>query len=411
MLFRLAVLLAACLNAAAQEPLSLAEAQRLAVRRSLQMSAADLGVSAARDMAVAAAQLPDPVLSIGVENLPVEGPERYTISRDFMTMRRIGVMQELTRKEKRTLRAERYELEAQKGLTEKDALRAAIQRDTALAWMEAWYAEAMAGVVAQMRVRGLQEVQAADAEYRGGRGNQADVLMVRASLAMLDDRAAELERKVRTTRTMLSRWTGTAHEQPLGDKPFIGRVDARAHGSDDDLAGHPQIAVLARQEQIAASEARLAAANRDPDWSVELAYSIRGSMFGDMVSLGVSVPLPWDRANRQDREVAAKLAMAAQARAQREEAVRQHVAEVRTMATEWDSNRRRLLRYEGEIVPLAEGRSQAAMAAYRGGKSSLTEVLAARRGELEARLAALQLENETARLWAQLNFLIAENAQ
>ena len=44
--------------------------------------------------------------------------------------------------------------------------------------------------------------------------------------------------------------------------------------------------------------------------------------------------------------------------------------------------------------------------AYRGGKAMLTEVLAARRAEIDVRLLALQLEADTARLWAQLNFLL-----
>ncbi|MFX4921872.1 hypothetical protein ABTC28_19130, partial [Acinetobacter baumannii] len=43
--------------------------------------------------------------------------------------------------------------------------------------------------------------------------------------------------------------------------------------------------------------------------------------------------------------------------------------------------------------------------AYRGGKASLAELLAARRNEIDVRQQALQLQMETARLWAQLNFL------
>ncbi len=35
----------------------------------------------------------------------------------------------------------------------------------------------------------------------------------------------------------------------------------------------------------------------------------------------------------------------------------------------------------------------------------LAEVLAARRSELDVRLSGLQLEADTARLWAELNFL------
>jgi hypothetical protein len=55
----------------------------------------------------------------------------------------------------------------------------------------------------------------------------------------------------------------------------------------------------------------------------------------------VSVPLPWDRGNRQDREIAAKLAMAEQARAQREELLRAHAAKVRALLLEWQNGRER----------------------------------------------------------------------
>ena len=408
--FLFAALIAAALPAvvlAAEPALGLREAQRLAIERSRSLAGQGLAVSASRDMAVAAGQYPDPVVKLGVENVPAEGGDKFSLTRDFMTMKRVGVMQELTGGEKRRLRAERYELEALKGVAERQVTLAMVQRDVALAWLDAWHAEAMAGVLAEQRLRGLQEVQAAEAEYRAGRGSQSDVLMAHASLAMLDDRAADLERRVRTARTMLARWTGDDAARALAQRPDIGAIDVATH--DETLAQHPQIEVLARAQEIAASEARLARANRKPDWSIEFAYSERASRFGDMFSVGVSIPLPWDKANRQDREAAAKLALAGQAEALRDEALRQHVAEVRAMVQEWESNRTRLVRYEREIIPLASRRSDAVVAASRGGKSSLGDVLAARRAELEARLQALQLENETARLWAQLNFLIPEN--
>src|SRR5436309_16043872 len=88
----------ATLSAHAQA-LSLEEAQRRAVDRSLQLAAQDSAVRASREMAVAAGQLPDPVVKAGIDNLPVNGADQFSVSRDFMTMRRIGVMQELTRGE------------------------------------------------------------------------------------------------------------------------------------------------------------------------------------------------------------------------------------------------------------------------------------------------------------------------
>jgi outer membrane protein TolC len=52
----------------------------------------------------------------------------------------------------------------------------------------------------------------------------------------------------------------------------------------------------------------------------------------------------------------------------------------------------------------------ATIAAYRGGKANLSDVLGARRNEIDVRIQALQLAAETARWWAQINFLLPSDA-
>lgn len=141
--------------------LTLTEAQALAVGRSRQLPAQDFAVAASRDLAVAAGRLPDPLLRIGLDNLPITGPDRFSIGNDFMTMRRVGISQEITRTEKRQLRADRFEREADKSIAEKTAILAVIQRDTALAWLERYYAEAMAAVVAEQARQARLEIEAA----------------------------------------------------------------------------------------------------------------------------------------------------------------------------------------------------------------------------------------------------------
>jgi outer membrane protein TolC len=78
------------------------------------------------------------------------------------------------------------------------------------------------------------------------------------------------------------------------------------------------------------------------------------------------------------------------------------------MFNEWENGQERITRYERELVPLAQDRTRAALAAYRGGKGDLNTVLGARRNEIEVRTQALQLEMDTARAWAQLNFLVPD---
>jgi outer membrane protein TolC len=402
------VLCVSSLAIAADAPLTLAEAQRQAVVRSRLLAAQDLASAATREMAIAAGQLPDPVATLGINNLPINGPDAWSLTNDFMTMRSVGLMQEFTREEKRQARAERLERDADKSLAEKTARVAAIQRDTALAWLDRYYAEAQLAVVADQSRQARLEIEAAETAYRTGRGNLADVLAARSALGALDDRASELGRRLGVAKIALARWIGAAAAAPLAAKPAIDAIRLDPRTLDADLEHDPQIAVLARQEGVADAEVREAQANKKPDWSVQLMYSQRGPAFSNMISVSVSVPLQWDQKNRQDREVAAKLAMRDQARAEREDMLHARAAEVRAMLAEWENNRERGVRYERELVPLAAERTQATLAAYRGTKASLTEVLLARRNEIDVRLQALQLEMDTARAWAQLNFVFPE---
>ncbi len=392
-------------SVAAADSLTLDQAQQRALERSRSLPAQDASVAAARELAVAAGRLPDPVLRAGIDNLPVSGSDRFNIGSDFMTMRRIGVMQELTASDKRRLRAAQMERTADKASAEKEVEIARIERETAQAWIDLYFVKQMADLVRQQVGQAQLDLGAAEAAYRAGKGSQGDVFAARGRIGTSQDKVNEFDTLVRTAQSKLARWTGPDVDVVPASLPDIGQVRLDPDSLDSQLAHHPEIAVLDRQEAIARTEVQLAEANRHPDWSVEVSLQHRGQGYSNMLSVGVSVPLQWDRKNRQDRELAAKIMQAEQVRDEREEMLRAHAAEVRVMLDEWRSGRERLARYKRELEPLAADQSAAVLAAYRGGKAALAEVLAARRNELDVRLQALQLAAETAKRWAQLNFL------
>src|SRR4051812_36337192 len=287
--------------ARAQSNLSLADSLRIAVERSKKVAAQDASITAIKEMGVAAGQLPDPVLKFGLDNVPADGPDRFSVARDFMTMRRIGVMQEITRGDKRKLKTERYEREAERASAEKSVAIAVLQKDTAQAWLDRYYLERMRAVVVSQAQEANLEIQSAEGAYRAGRGSQVDVYSARASRVALDDRLSELDRKLKNANTMLARWIGIAVQLPLIGAPDISKVPLAGHSLEQDIEGHPEIAMLAKQVAIAQTETQLARANRQADWSVEVAYQERGPAYSNMFSVGVSVPLQWDAKNRQDR--------------------------------------------------------------------------------------------------------------
>jgi outer membrane protein TolC len=399
----LALLLSLTASAQTAPSLSLEQALQLAQDRSRQLPAQDALASSARHMAVAAAQLPDPVLKAGINNLPVNGPDAYSLNRDPLTMRSIGVMQEFVRGDKRSARAQRFEREAQASEAARALSLSNLQRDTTMAWLDCFYQARLLELLQRQRVEALLQIDAAQAAYRGARGAQADVLAARSALAQMDDRLAQAERQLATARSQLARWVGDAARQPLAELPDTSRVRISDVDLQSQLEHHPQVAVLARQEAVAQADAEIARSNQQTDFSVELMYNQLGPAYANMVSLNVSIPLQWDQKNRQDRELSAKLAVVEQLRSDREEATRAHVAEVQAMLQEWQSNRQRLERFDTTLLPLARERVSAALAAYRGGAGTLTAVLEARRGDIDTQMERIRLELETARLWAQLN--------
>lgn len=396
---------------AADTTLTLQGAQKVAIERSRLLTSKDYAASAARDMASAAGELPDPVLKVGIDNLPVEGDERFRLGRESMTMRRIGVMQDFPRAEKRRLRSQRFEREAEKSVAEKTALAATIERDTAVAWLNLYYTQRMAALVSKQLELAKQEIQAVEAAYRSGTSKQAEIFSTHSYLSQLENRKSEIDRRSRDARIALARWVGESAQLPIAGEPDIKVVRFDLANIERELNHHPELAVATKQEEIAAAEANLARADRKADWSVELAFQQRGSAYSNMVSLGVSIPLQLNRKNRQDRELSARLAQVEEARAVREDLLRAHVAELEAMINEWKTNQDRHARYARELIPLAHSRVDAQMASYRGGKASQAEVLTARREETEMRLQAVELEMEIARIWAQINFLIPNTSR
>ena len=390
----------------AQPTLSLEQAVQLSLQQSRQLPAHDAQAQAARQMAIAAGQMPDLTLKLGVNNLPVTGPDTFSLTNDFMTMASIGFMRELTGSDKLKARSARFEREADAALADRALTQVTLARDTATAWLERHFQERMQGLLRAQRDEARLQVEGAEATYRGGRGSQADVFASRALVAQLDERLQQIEQNIAIAQTRLVRWVGPEGRQPLAAAPDLTQIPLKADELDEMLRKHPYIAVLEKQEGVARAEADIAQTEKKSDWSMELMFNQRGPAYSNMISINFSLPLQNNQANRQDRELAARLSRVGQLQAQRDEALRERIAEAAIRLQQWQGNRKRLETYDRELIPLGAQRTQAALAAYRG-SGPLLAVLEARRMEIDTRMDRLRLEMETAGLWAQLNHLIA----
>jgi len=372
--------LAACLTlammgaaAAAPAPLALTQAQQLAIERSPLMTAYSASVDAARAMAATAGQSRVTDGKAGVEQRPVQESDASAFGRNVNTVTRSGLVQQPFSAEMRQSLAERYARDADRANVQQLATRVDIGRETALAWFECYYVEQMARVATDQLNFVRVELEAAERMYWAGRLTQAEFYATRSMLVSFEDRSSELEHRGRATRIALKRWVGDAGDAPLAALPDVDRVLLRPAALEGDLARLPEIALLEKQEDIAASDVRVARADR-----------------------------------QSTAEIGISLAKRDEARATREEKLRAEVADMRIRIDEWQHARDRRDRYARQLVPLARERTQASLVAYRGGKASLSEVLAARRAETEAQMQSIETAREVARMWTRINFALPD---
>lgn len=388
--------------ACGQATLTLEEAFRIAEANAPSVSAAGLAARGALEMAAAASQLPDPVLRAGIDNLPVDGPDAFSLERDFMTMRRIGVMQEYVSAAKRTSRRERGEREARRFDAEAAMSRAEIRTEVAGVWYDRLYARRSEQLLQTLADEVAMQQRATEAQLASGKASVAEALMIRAALVQAQDRALAARRQQQSGTARLARWLGDDAERPPvenlampGDAEIAALVAHEVHNI-------PHLRVLAEQIEVAQADVEVAKQNRSPNWTWEVAYAQRGPAYSNMVSVGVSVPLPIARAERQDREIAARIAQRDQAREALEDARRRHRSEFNAMRVELTTLRERWRQLDERLLPVARQRVDVTLAAYRGAQQTLGSVLEARRAEVDIRLQLLEIERDAARLWAQL---------
>lgn len=389
------------------EGLSFEAALQRAEAQTPQLQARQASLEGATMATIAADALPDPKAFIGLDNLPIDGPDRFSTRRDFMTMQKIGLMQDFPNGGKRQARAEG----AQARVTQEEAQlrlsRVTVRIDTATVWINRFYLERQDGLLDELDRDNRLLAAVAKAQLAAGKGMAADALLPRQEAIALGNRRDELQRDLAKADAALRRWVGDDAPQGLAGEPPRFAVDAnrlRQH-----VEHHPELRLFAPMTAQAEAELHAAEAARRPDWGVELAYQKRGPAFSDMVSLQVSLDLPLFTAKRQNPLIRAKQQALLSLAAERDAMRREHLATLEAEVADYTALSQQLRRLQEQALPLAREKVDLLLAAYRSGRGNLTLVLQARRELRDTRLQALDLENRQQVMAARLHFLFEDH--
>jgi len=386
--------------------LSLDEAARIAATHAPQLQANQYRIEAAQQDAVRAGRLPDPMLTAGINNLTVTGPQAFNAAADDMTMRQLGITQEIPSHIKRVAEKQVAQAGVQLANANEVTLQLATQEAAASAWVALWTAQQERALLSELRGQDQLATEASKARLAGGAGTASAVLATRADAEALANQIDAADAEVAAAHAGLQRWLGEAADRPLGDPPDFSTLRVPEAQLEAKLDQQGALLAWGPREDQADAVIALARAGKHPDFSVSLMYGERINR-PDMLAIEFGVSLPLFPGNRQDRNISARYADRAAVRAEFEDARRGQRRAVAQAVADWQGWNRQVRRFRKQLLPLAADRSRTALALYRGG-GSLEPWLEARRDEIRTRIDYAKALSAWGKAWVALAYLLPD---
>jgi len=257
-----------------------------------------------------AGSLPDPRITLGAANLPVD---TFSLDQEAMTQLQLGVTQAFPYPGKRALQRDVAASRAAAAAQSADEARLQLVRNVRNSWWELFYLDRAQGTLARNMDLLRQFVDVARTKYEVGRGLQQDVLLAQVELARLQDMQVRVDgaRGVAAARmnALLARPADTPVRLPpattgrLPDVPPEARLEQAADQS------RAAIAVARHQLDAAQSAEKLAHKEYLPDFGVSVNYGFRqgrnpnGTPRADFASVMLNFSVPLFAGSKQDRLV------------------------------------------------------------------------------------------------------------
>jgi len=383
MRFSLSVcLLALPLAVWAQTPLTEAEAVRLGLARA---DLADLergAVQAAEAEVLAAGLFPNPTLSYSrdrVDGSPDTVEQTWMLGQTFDLSGRRGLHRDAASRRVASVTAGNAARQLDMAAEIRRSFHEVLFRQQTIRATETW-AQRFAQIEGTVR----KLARAGEASGYDQRRLSRERQTAEARLAA---ERAELDR----SRARLMALTGAA-DVPRLEGALLPSLPPPVETALTGLEQRPDLQALSRRAEAADLDGRAARRGGIPDVTVGIGpkYVDNGSTQDNGVALSLSVPLPvFDRQQAGQQRAAAE---ALQARAEYRLAMSRAEVELRGLYRQAEGLRATAIDYRSRAVSASPELLRIAETAYRGGESSLLELLDAYRGALETETTALELE-------------------
>ena len=388
--------------------LSLAAAEELALASDPGVRSIQAKKLALEEMSVAAEQLPDPMLKLGLVALPTD---TFNLGQEAMTQAQVGLVQKFPRGKSRSLRSTQTHLQSEgldKAAADKQLqIRLAVREQ----YLEVLKQQELARINADAITAFSDVADITKDYYATGRLHQQAVLQASVELARVEDRSTRIAQDEEQARTRLTTWIGDAAYRDLDAawpefSPLPSGVTI-----EEKLTRHPRILALQKNISAADTGVELARQRYKPEFALDVTYGGRGgnnpdgSPRTDLLSLMVVMDIPLFTSNRQDKFVAAQVAESSAVTYIRDDVLRRMRSEADFHLATFHRQKQRIELFENTLLPDAAFSSQASLEAFQSSIEDLTTLLRTRITEFDLQLEHARLRAELLKTRARLQYL------
>ena len=393
---------------ASAQTLMLEEALRIALERDNSLPRIEALADARAEHAVAEGALPDPEVTVGYQNVPVNS---FSTSNNMMTMAMVGVQQRFPPGRTRQLLRKRGDFDAQALRADHRHRTLEIRTEVRQSWLD-WYYAHQGISLARTIESGLDELaELAQRRLATATGRQRDVSQAQLELAALSQRIIELEAQSDIAAAELSRWLdGSVKGRTPGELPvWPGFVAEQLRAA---LPDHPALQGPAIRMEQGRLDTELAREAYKPMWMVELSYGLRsgtdmatGRSVSDTITGMVSVSVPLFGRNRQDRRLQGAMYEREAARHDHRDRLRQLSGMLESRLSLWRRLNDLATLYQVRLLPRARDTNADTLSGYRSDRATFDELIRARMTVLDLQLEELDIERRRASVRVDLLYL------
>lgn len=363
-----------------QESLVLSDLIQEALENNPRLVAAGQRALSAERAVPQAGALPDPRITFGLMNLPVNS---FAFDQEPMTGKQIAVMQMFPFPGKLSLSTDMAEFEAAAVQQQKQEVRNQIIQTVRRAYYDLYAVERALDTVQKNRDLMEQLIRVVEIKYATGTGLQQDVLRAQVELSKLDDDLIMWRQKRLVAAAHLNAVLNRPAGNPLGRTlPNLELLEETDPEFSPQEIERQRPLLIAWREKLKKAEAAVKLAHRDlwPNITVGASYSQRddlktGAKMYDFFSMSVTLDIPLFYKRKQNQKIAERQLDFQAVQAEYANILNGVLAEVEVQKAELEKNRKRIELYEGGILLQAQQSLESAQAGYQVGKVDFLNVV------------------------------------